>query len=113
MSHENKTPAALPLPQASERYYFLDSQGYLRQAYSGEAPAAPQNAGVGSWFNYRDKTYLAGLVIGVSLALVLSNPKVQKSLISGAVKCWNGVQGGVEEIKEKVKDAQAEFSRDK
>ncbi len=110
MSYDNN-PA--PHPSSPDgTYYYLDEQGYLRQYVGDATAAASQNAGLKSWVNYQDKTYLAGFAVGVGLALILSNAKVQKTLISGAVKCWNGVQGGVEEVKEKIKDAQAELSRE-
>lgn len=95
-------------------YYYYEPQGYAQQ-YAPADPtyAAAQNQAqspVGSWFNYKDSSYLKGFLVGAGIAVVLANPTVQKALISGTVKCWNAVQGGVEEVKEKVKDVKAEMS---
>ncbi|WP_034633507.1 hypothetical protein [Maridesulfovibrio bastinii] len=66
---------------------------------------------LGDWFNFRDSTYLKGFALGAGIALVASNPTVQKAVISGAVKAWAAVQGGFEEIKEQIQDAKAELSQ--
>lgn len=66
---------------------------------------------VSSWFNVTDATYLKGLLLGAGVALLVTNPKVQKAVVSGAVKTWAAIQGGVEELKEQVLDAKAELSQ--
>jgi hypothetical protein len=35
---------------------------------------------------------------------------VRQAIISGAVKVWSAVQGGVEEVKEQIQDVKAELS---
>lgn len=70
----------------------------------------PANS-VGDWFNFRDSTYLKGFALGAGIALVASNPTVQKAVVSGAVKAWAAVQGGFEEVKEQIQDAKAELSQ--
>lgn len=77
-------------------------------------PAAADQAqpGLGSWFNVTDSGYLKGLLLGACVALVVTNPTVQKALVSGAVRLWAAIQGGVEEIKEQIQDAKAELSQE-
>lgn len=84
---------------ASKNLYYYDNN------YAYQQPSTLQ-----TWFNYRDPNYIKGFVVGAGVALVLANPTVQKAIVSGAVKLWTGIQGGVEEIKEHVKDVKAEVS---
>ncbi len=40
---------------------------------------------------------------------MLTNESVQRTAIKGVVKAWSMLQGGVEEIKERFQDAEAEI----
>lgn len=53
--------------------------------------------------------FIKGALVGAAVAYVLTNEKVQRGAIKGAVKAWSLVQGGVEEMKEKFRDAEAEL----
>ena len=53
--------------------------------------------------------FLKGLLIGAAAAYILTNESVQRTAIKGAVKAWSLMQGGVEEIKERFHDAEAEL----
>ena len=106
-------------------YYFKDNNQYgvintqadpnPQQAapnpQQATVPAATQDSAVTSWFNFTNLDYLKGLVLGAGVALVATNPTVQKAVVSGAVKTWAAIQGGVEELKEQVQDAKAELSQ--
>ncbi len=103
-------------------YYFQDSNQYgavnAQDAaqYPAQTAAAttavqPANNTVASWFNFTNADYLKGLALGAGVALVATNPTVQKAVVSGAVKVWAAVQGGVEELKEQVQDVKAEISQ--
>lgn len=102
-------------------YYFHDGNQYaaaqpgMQAPVSGQpVPAQPQQNSTGtltSWVNFTDPNYLKGLALGAGVALVVTNPKVQQAVVSGAVKLWAGVQGGVEEIKEQIQDVKAELSQ--
>jgi hypothetical protein len=73
-------------------------------AYYGQpAPYAHQQSS--SLFNDR---FLKGLLIGAAAAYLLTNENVQRTAIKGAVKAWGLLQGGVEELKERFHDAEAE-----
>lgn len=52
--------------------------------------------------------FLKGLLIGAAAAYLLTNESVQRTAIKGAVKAWSLLQGGVEELKERFQDAEAE-----
>jgi len=94
-------------------HYFHDGSQYGAADAQAPAQASVQSSpsAVGSWFAFTSADYLKGLVLGAGIALVATNPKVQKAVVSGAVKTWSAIQGGVEELKEKVQDAKAELSR--
>lgn len=52
---------------------------------------------------------LAGLAVGAAAAWLLSNDQVQRTVIRSAVTLWTTLQGGLEEMKERVRDAEAEL----
>lgn len=53
---------------------------------------------------------LTGMVVGAAAAYLLSNETVQRTLIRAAVSVWSTVQGGLEEVKERFRDAEAEIA---
>lgn len=67
------------------------------------APAMPPAA------PFANPRFLKGAAFGALAAYVLSNPEVQQAAIKGAVKTWSLLQGGVEEMKERFRDAEAEL----
>lgn len=77
-------------------------------------PYAPQYADPSAypylkqWFNFREPSYVKGFVVGAGIAVLLTNPAVKKALVKGVVKVWGGLQSGVEELKEQIRDVQAE-----
>jgi hypothetical protein len=72
-------------------------------------PTAPTST-LGSWFDYSNPSYIKGLVLGAGVTLLVTNQTVQNAVIKGTVAAWTAVVGGIEEIKEKVRDAKAEKS---
>ena len=82
--------------------------GYNAAPAQGYAPgydygSRPQTSSV---FNDR---FLKGLAIGAAAAYLLTNEGVQRAAIKSAVKAWSVMQGGVEELKERFNDAEAEL----
>ena len=75
-----------------------------------QVSAAPPSA-LGSWFDYSNSSYIKGLVVGTSVTLLVTNPTVQTAVAKSAVAAWTAVVGGVEEIKERIRDAKAEKSQ--
>jgi len=90
-----------------------DAGQYVQTPQAPQTPQVQQapDSSLGSWVNFNDSTYLKGLALGAGVALVITNPKVQQAVVSGAVKLWAAVQGGVEEIKEQIQDVKAELSQ--
>jgi hypothetical protein len=70
------------------------------------APQATQTPAPQPVLNQR---FVTGALVGAAAAYMLSNPAVQDAAIKGAVKVWTVVQGGVEEMKERLRDAEAEL----
>ncbi|TIH14850.1 YtxH domain-containing protein [Marinifilum sp. JC120] len=91
-------------------YNYQDPQLTEQQRIDSQQQVEPvqQDTSVKSWVDVTDSRYLKGFLLGAGLALVASNPKVQKAVVSGAVKTWSAVQGGIEEAKEKIHDIKAE-----
>ena len=70
-------------------------------------PAGPTST-LGSWFDYSNPSYVKGLLLGAGVTLLVASPTVQNAVIKGSVAAWTALVGGVEEIKERVRDANAE-----
>ena len=85
------------------------STNYAVAGYGAVDPVT----GVSSWFHFTDQAYLKGFVVGAGVALVVSNPAVQRTLMKGAVKVWTSLQYGAGEVKEQISDIRAEMSRKK
>ena len=69
----------------------------------------PASSASSSFLNLGNDRFLKGLLIGAAAAYLLTNESVQRTAIKGVVKLWGGLQGGVEEIKERFHDAEAEI----
>ncbi|WP_319523042.1 hypothetical protein [uncultured Desulfosarcina sp.] len=69
-----------------------------------------QTSTLGTWFDYSNPSYIKGLLLGAGVTLLVTNQTVQNAVIKGTVAAWSAVVGGIEEIKEKVRDAKAEKS---
>ncbi|WP_239056493.1 hypothetical protein [Wenzhouxiangella limi] len=67
-------------------------------------PAPRQPGGTAS----RDR-FVKGLLIGAAATYLLTNEQVQRAAIKSSVKAWSTLQGGVEELKERFQDAEAEL----
>lgn len=101
--------AYAPAPDQAGQAYQQYPQYYDYQNQYYNQVQTP-TSGVPSWFAFTDPSYLKGLLLGAGVTLMLTNPKVQKTMVRGAVKLWSGVQYGMEEIKEQIQDIKAELS---
>lgn len=119
MGFQNPAQAQYAQQQYAQQQYFAQQAAQQQAAQTSQAKAAQvktavaaPGTGLASWFNVTQPAYLKGLLLGAGVALVVTNPTVQKALIGGAVRVWAAVQGGVEEIKEQIEDVKAELSRE-
>lgn len=83
---------------------YAQGMGYPYPMY---APPYPQQNS--SLLGFTSSRFLKGMLIGAAAAYLLTNENVQRTAIKGAVKAWSLLQGGVEEIKERFHDAEAEI----
>lgn len=58
----------------------------------------------------RDRYFLGGLAVGSVVTLVLANPDVQRALFRGVARVALVARSGLEEIKERFHDAEAEVA---
>ena len=93
---------------------YQPSQPY--QQYANQTPQAeyygqvPQNSWTSGWFAVTDPGYVKGLALGAAVTFILTNPKVQRAMVKGAVSLWTTIQGGFEEVKEQIQDIKSEMS---
>lgn len=102
----NYDPNQMYYPQGDANQYANYASGQYAQYPS--YPAYQQPA-MGGWLDFRNPSYLKGLLIAAGVTLLVSNPNVQKNLLKGAAKAWSGLQYGVEEVKEQINDIKAEM----
>ncbi|MFG1432803.1 hypothetical protein V5F44_18130 [Xanthobacter sp. V2C-8] len=84
----------------------------------GAAPGAagPQGAQAqqGSGLNWHQHpaadSLIKGLAVGAGAAYLLTNETAQRTILRTAVQIWSFLQGGVEELKERLHDAEAEVA---
>lgn len=74
-----------------------------------QAVSEGQQTASNSFFNIRNPRFIKGALIGAAAIYLLSNERAQQGAIKTAVKAWSLVQGGVEEMKERFRDAEAEM----
>ncbi|MFK5953429.1 MAG: hypothetical protein QM498_10260 [Desulfobacterium sp.] len=103
-------PTSLNHDQYLYQYKTTDPAYAYNTAQPETAPIAPPN-GIADWYNFSNGSYLKGFFMGAGITLLVTNPTVQKGIVTGAVKLWSMVQGGVEEVKEQIQDVKAEMSQ--
>ncbi|GAA4893821.1 YtxH domain-containing protein [Ferrimonas pelagia] len=54
--------------------------------------------------------FVTGIVAGAAVAYLLSQKQVRDSIGQTGQKAWSAVRGEVEELKERLEDAQAELA---
>ncbi len=103
--HRGGHPSYYGPPPQAPGYY---PPGY--GAYHGHHAYPPHHdSGLGGFFNFRDERFVKGAITGAALTFLLTSDTVQKNAIKSLVKLWSAFQGGIEEVKERFKDAEAEI----
>jgi|GEM_PF-2908515 len=72
-------------------------------------PFGPGFSWTSGWLDFRNEAYLKGMLVGALGAVLLSNGEVQKKAMQSVAGLWSLLQGGVEEIKERFADVEAEM----
>ncbi|MFH3480645.1 hypothetical protein [Xanthobacter variabilis] len=73
-----------------------------------------QSTQAGTGFNWHQHpaadSLIKGLVVGAGAAYLLTNETAQRTILRTAVQVWSFLQGSVEELKERLHDAEAEVA---
>lgn len=81
---------------------------------AGAQGAAGAQGQPGAGFNWHQHpaadSLIKGLVVGAGAAYLLTNETAQRTILRTAVQIWSFLQGGVEELKERLHDAEAEVA---
>ncbi|WP_395665093.1 hypothetical protein [Methylocella sp.] len=81
------------------------------EARGGRAGAGPAWPGFANTHRHPNADSLVkGLVVGAAAAYLLTNEKAQRAIMRAGVTVWTTVMGGVEELKERLHDAEAEVA---
>lgn len=83
--------------------------GYAATSYP-QAQPYPSSTFLG--LNFRDQQFWKGAILGAAVTLLLTSESMQKGIIKGVAKLYGAVQGGIQEIKEKFEDVQAEMQQE-
>ncbi|MEY6433941.1 hypothetical protein ABC977_16170 [Thioalkalicoccus limnaeus] len=102
--HPGMAPGAMGQPGFGPQAY--QAPGY-QAGYFPNSAYAPRTSA--PFFNLSNDRFVKGVLIGAAATYLLTNENVQRSMIKGAVRIWSMLQGGVEEIKERFQDAEAEL----
>ncbi len=79
-------------------------------AASSQNAQAQQGAGL-NWHQHpAADSLIKGLAVGAGAAYLLTNETAQRTILRTAVQIWSFLQGGVEELKERLHDAEAEVA---
>jgi hypothetical protein len=70
-----------------------------------EQASTPTTLGLGLLNN----RFVTGMLVGGALTYVLTNEAIQRAAIRGIMQVWLNVQGGIEETKERFRDAESEI----
>ena len=117
-SHPESDPAAPAMthPTAATQPYFHDQLQYgvygyppLNQATQPYPPVPAQTTVLG--LNLQDQQFWKGALIGTGLTLLVTNDSVQKAVMKGVSSIFSAAKSGVEEMKEKYEDIQAEMKQ--
>lgn len=78
------------------------------QVHAAPPPGTPVAAATAT-SSLTNPRFLKGALFGALAAYLLTNENVQRNAIKTAVRAWSMVQGGVEEMKERFRDTEAEL----
>ena len=102
-----------PAASAAPAFHGFNPAGFNPAGYNGPAlfGTAPTAVNPVSPAPASGNSFWLGALVGVGTALLLSNDRVQKSLIRGTTALFSAIQASAEELKEKFEDVRAEMSQ--
>lgn len=103
-----------PYGDSSERPYVSDTGNWDGDVYGSPPENTYPEARpplLRPWFDVSNHLWLKGFLLGAAATVIVSNPTVQRGIIRSVVTIWSSFQGGVEEIKEQIKDVKAEMGQ--
>lgn len=60
-----------------------------------------------------DRRFVKGVLLGAAATYLLTNQTVQHTLFRAMARVWTGLRFGMEEVKERYQDAQAEVESER
>ena len=100
-------PPGFPFPPGAP---FAQQPGAGQTGQSG-APQSGAPLGGINWHQHPSADSLVkGLAIGAGAAYLLTNETAQRTILRSAVQVWALLQNGIEELKERLQDAEAEVA---
>ena len=107
------TPQPQPAPAAARVHdgYPVYARDPDTAVQENPLPPAVPPPSTRAWLDWTHPSFITGLLVGTGATLLATSPKVQNAVVRGAVAAWSAVVGGIEEIKERVRDAKAEKSQ--
>lgn len=98
-------PPGFPFPPGAP---FAQQPNGAAAGYGQAAGAAP--GGI-NWHQHPSAdSLIKGLAIGAGAAYLLTNETAQRTILRSAVQAWALLQNGIEELKERLQDAEAEVA---
>jgi hypothetical protein len=85
-------------PYGQQGYGAPGAQGFAPQAFFNPHPHPTADS------------LVKGVLVGAAAAYLLSNQTAQRVILRTAVQAWAAVRGGVEELKERFHDVEAEVA---
>jgi len=118
-STQGNAPAAAPYGYAMQPPTPTTAQTFqgptVPPALNLPTMAVPKNSADGAkqpLLNFTHPGFIKGALAGAAVAYLATNETVQNAAIKASVKTWLTLQGSLEEVKERLKDAEAEIIAD-
>lgn len=97
-----------------DRGYYVPGMGYPPAYWQqppavnppGMQPAAPAK-------DDDNRRFVKGVLLGAAATYLLTNERVQHTLFRAVARVWTGMRFGMEEVRERYQDAQAEVESER
>lgn len=104
-------PPGFPFPPGAPFQQQPNGAAGNGQAAGNNGQAAGAAAGGLNWHQHPSAdSLIKGLAIGAGAAYLLTNETAQRTILRSAVQVWALLQNGIEELKERLQDAEAEVA---